>query len=468
MLERAHLAGLLAFGLFLGLFEGPAEIACGFSLLTFFLTRRLHGATFSAIELGLLVWPISGSFGAPGREHALVLDRRSRYRRVPVTNPAPPSPSGTDGPLEVPLVDLAELWADDRVELDRRILEIIDRAAFVGGPSVQGFERAFAEYLGVSDCVGVASGTDALELALRSCGLAPEAEVLVPAFTFVATVEAVRLAGARPRLVDVSAETGLIDLEDAEAALTERTRAIVPVHLYGQMAPMPRLMALAKHRGLRLIEDAAQAHGARQGGAGAGSVGDLAAFSFYPTKNLGGIGDGGAIVTRDLELAARARLLANHGRTEDGTHALSGRNSRLDALQAVALALRLQRLDTENELRRHAARRYAELLGDLGGLGLPAVMEPSAHVFHLYVVRTEARDALAAHLRRHRIGHAVHYRSPIHLMPAHRDLGYEEGAFPRAEQLAREVLALPMHPRIRPEQQEHVASIIRAFWGAGT
>ena len=367
----------------------------------------------------------------------------------------------------IPLVDLPGLLESDRAALDLRISEILDGATFIGGPTVRAFEAAFARYLGASACLGVASGTDALELAFRTLGLGRDDEVLVPAFTFVATVEAVRLCGAKPRLVDVSLETGLLDPEAARRAVSPNTRALVPVHLYGQMAPMGALLQLARDRDLRVVEDAAQAHGARQGGAQAGTLGELGAFSFYPTKNLGGLGDGGALVTSDPELASRSRLLANHGRTEGGVHVFSGRNSRLDALQAAALEIRLLRLDAENERRRQVALRYDELLGDIRGLHRPVWLEPSAHVFHLYVVRSEARDALAAHLEQHRIGSAVHYRSPVHLMPAHQDLGYAAGDFPRAERLADEVLALPMHPGLRPEQQERVASVISAFYAAG-
>lgn len=367
-------------------------------------------------------------------------------------------------PPLIPLVDLAGPIQALRPELERRISALIERGEFVGGAAVSVFESAFAAYLGTPHCVGVASGTDALTLALRAAGVGPGDEVIVPAFSFVATAEAVLLAGAVPRFVDVEIDTALLSLGAVQAALSHRSRAVIAVHLYGRMMELEPLVTWCRDHGLRLVEDAAQAHGARRSGRAAGTVGDLGAFSFYPTKNLGGLGDGGAVVSADPGYARAVRLLANHGRNEEGRHERAGTNSRLDAIQAVALELRLQGLDVDNERRRQVALRYTDALADLPRLVLPVATGHESHVHHLFVVRTPERDLLAEHLGRAGIGTGVYYREPLHLMPAFRDLGYQAGAFPAAEQLAREVLALPMHPTLSRESQDRVIDAVRGFF----
>lgn len=367
-------------------------------------------------------------------------------------------------PLDIPLVDLAGSLRALRPELERGIAAVLDRAELVGGTSVAGFESEFAAYLGAPLSVGVASGTDALTLALRAVGVGPGDEVIVPAFGFVATAEAVLLAGATPRFADVDLGTALLSLDAARAARSERCRALIAVHLYGRMMALEPLTAWCRDHQLTLIEDAAQAHGARRAGRAAGTVAALGAFSFYPTKNLGGLGDGGAVVTGDPALARAVRLLANHGRNELGLHERAGTNSRLDAIQAVALQLRLRRLDADNERRRGLAARYRQALADLPELVLPEDAEPGSHVYHLFVVRTAERDALAEHLRRAGIGSGVYYRAPLHLLPAFRDLGYRRGQCPAAERLAGEGLALPLYPSLSHSQQDRVIDAVRAFF----
>lgn len=365
---------------------------------------------------------------------------------------------------DIPLVDLTGPLRALRPDLERAISALLERGEFVGGAEVAAFESDFSVYLGTPRCVGVGSGTDALTLALRAIGVGPGDEVIVPAFGFVATAEAVLLAGATPRFADVDLATALLSLQSAEAARREGTRAVIAVHLYGRMMELEPMAGWCRDHDLRLVEDAAQAHGARLAGRAAGTVGALGAFSFYPTKNLGGLGDGGAVVTADPALARAVRLLANHGRNEEGRHERAGTNSRLDALQAVALRLRLGRLDADNERRRALAARYREGLVDLSELLLPEVAEPGSHVLHLFVVRTAARDALAEHLRRAGIGSGVYYREPLHLLPAFRDLGYRTGECPAAEQLAREVLALPIYPSLAHEAQDRVIEVVRGFF----
>jgi dTDP-3-amino-3,4,6-trideoxy-alpha-D-glucose transaminase len=368
----------------------------------------------------------------------------------------------------VPFLDLAAVHAPLREILLAEIGGIIDANAFINGPQVGEFEASFAAYCGTAHCVGVASGLDALRLALIAGGLDDGDEVLVPANTFIATFEAIGQAGGLPVPVDVSEEDCNIDVAAAVAAVTERTRFIMPVHLYGQLADMRGLTELAARRGLLIIEDACQAHGAERDGLRSGTGGLAGAFSFYPGKNLGAFGDAGALVTDDQELAARVRALREHGQKAKYEHEVEGWTARLDTIQALVLLFKLPLLDGWNEERRRAAHFYTERLSDVGDLGLPSVAPgPNSPVWHLYVVRTAAPTELADFLRERGIGTGRHYPEPPHLSAAYRSLGYPEGTFPVSEALARESLSLPIFPGIGEEQLEAVVEAIEAYFARG-
>jgi len=370
----------------------------------------------------------------------------------------------TEPGVNVPFLDLAPMHAPLKEQLLAEIGELLDTGAFTNGPGVAAFESAFAEYCGTDQCVGVASGLDALRLGLLATGLEPGAEVVVPAATFVATLEAVTQAGGVPVVVDVSESDYCLDPEAAAAAIGPNTHSLMPVHLYGQMADMHAITALAAERGIVVLEDACQAHGATRDGVTAGACGDAAAFSFYPGKNLGAVGDAGALVTNDADTAALVRSLREHGQTAKYVHAHEGWTARLDTIQALVLAQKLPLLDGWNEERRAAARRYDKLLQGVGDLVLPSVPPGSSPVWHLYVVRTADPEGLATFLRERGVGTGRHYPDPVHLTDAYSCLGYRAGAFPVAEQLARECLSLPIFPGIEPEQLAWVAESIRAFF----
>ncbi len=359
----------------------------------------------------------------------------------------------------IPLVDLAAVRAELGDELEQALTRVIDSETFIGGEEVSAFEREFAAYLGARHVVGVANGTDALELALRAIDIGGGEEVLVPAFTFIATAEAVVAAGARPRFVDVDPITGLIDMESCRRRLTRSTRAIVPVHLYGRMVEMNALTSFAMEHGLNVVEDSAQAHGARQAGTPAGTLGRVGTFSFYPGKNLGAFGDAGAIATDDDEVADRIRLLRDHGRRARDDHVLVGRNSRLDALQAAVLRVKLPRLDSWNEARRRVAATYVD--------SLPAEVLPraddlgSGDVHHVFPVFLSNRDELAAHLRAKGISTRVHYRRTLPSTGAFRELA---DRCPAAEELAATELSLPIHPHLGDRQQAQISAAVNEFF----
>lgn len=360
----------------------------------------------------------------------------------------------------VPFVDLAAQHAEVSAEVAAGFAEVFATTAFVGGPPVAAFEAEFARYTGVAHCVGVGNGTDAIELALRAVGVGPGDECVLPANTFVATAEAVARAGARPVLVDCREDTYLMDTDALAEALTARTRVILPVHLYGQTVPAERLLPLARQAGAVIVEDAAQAQGASRNGVRAGALGQIAATSFYPGKNLGAYGDGGAVLTDDASLADRMRLLRSHGEPRKYDHAVLGFNSRLDTIQAVVLSAKLRRLESWNAARRAAAARYHELLSELDGVVLPVTETGNEHAWHLYVVRVPERDLVAKALREAGIGVGIHYPTPVHLTGAFASLGYSAGAFPVAERVAGEILSLPMHPHLTAEAQERVAGVL--------
>jgi dTDP-3-amino-3,4,6-trideoxy-alpha-D-glucose transaminase len=364
----------------------------------------------------------------------------------------------TRGP-RIPRVDLNAQHDALRDGLDQAIKRVMASGWFVLGPEVEAFEKEFAAYCGAAHCVTVGSGTDALRLALTACDLRHGDEVVTVSHTAPATVFAIELTGATPVLVDVDPDTHTIDPARAAEALGPRTRAIVPVNIYGRCADLGALTRLAEEHGLWLIEDCAQAHGARHGAARAGTIGHLGCFSFYPTKNLGALGDGGAVVTGDAELAAKVRLLRDYGRGARDRHEIVAGNSRLDELQAAILRVKLGHLDAWNAARRSRAAAYSELLEDVE-IRLPPADESGEHVYHLYVVSTPGRDELAAHLRAHGVGSGVHYAVPVHLQPA-----YAERQGPSSlevtERAAREVLSLPMYPELRAGDVERVADLVR-------
>jgi dTDP-4-amino-4,6-dideoxygalactose transaminase len=367
----------------------------------------------------------------------------------------------------VPFFDLAAAHRSLRATLLEEIGELIDSGAFTNGPQVASFEAAFAAYCGRAYCVGVGSGLDALRLALLGAGIEPGAEVIVPAATFVATFEAVTQAGATPVVVDVSETDYGLDPDAAAAAAGSRTFAILPVHLYGQLADVGALSAVAKRAGCMLLEDACQAHGAQRAGIRAGAAGDAAAFSFYPAKNLGAFGDAGALVTDDPELARTVRALREHGQHAKYEHALQGYTARLDTLQALVLAHKLPLLDGWNEERRRAAAFYCEALAGVGDLRLPPVPEGSEPAWHLFVVRTRRAAELAEQLAACGIGSGRHYPQPPHLARAYAALGHRPGDFPVAEGLARECLSLPLFPGMAPEQLLSVVTAVDEFFSGG-
>ncbi len=370
---------------------------------------------------------------------------------------------------EIPLVDLAAQHAVIADEVAQGWQQVLARTAFIGGPPVAVFEREFAAFTGVTDCVAVANGTDAIELALRAGGIGPDDEVILPANSFIATAEAVWRTGAIPVLVDCADDdTYLMDMAAACAAVTPRTRAFIPVHLYGQVAPVEQLAGLAASIGALIIEDAAQAHGATRNGKVAGSLGDAAATSFYPGKNLGAYGDAGAVLTSRPELAGLIRLVREHGSPRKYVHEVVGVNSRLDTLQAVVLSAKLRRLAAWNEARRQAAARYDAALAELGGVTRPRTLDGNTHIWHLYVVRVPERDRVLADLHAAGIGAGIHYPTPIHRTRAFASLGSHSAAgngFPVAERTAPELLSLPIYSEITPAQQERVVEVLAKSLG---
>lgn len=359
----------------------------------------------------------------------------------------------------VPLVDLGLQHRRVADDVAAGFARVLADTAFVLGPEVERFEAAFAAYCQVPHCVGVANGTDAVELALRALGIGRGDEVVVPANTFVATAGAVLRAGAELVLADCD-EDFLLSSAAVQEALSGRTRAVVPVHLFGQAAPVQEIRA-ALPAGVSVVEDAAQAQGARRHGRAVGSLGDAAATSFYPGKNLGAYGDAGAVLTSSAETAESLRALRNHGGTRKYEHDVVGVNSRLDAVQAAVLNAKLPHLDAWNGERVQAARRYEELLVDLSEVQLPRTLQGNEHVWHLFVVRVPRRDAVLAEITRRGIGAGVHYPTPVHLLPAFAHLGLGAGSFPVAERASREILSLPLFPGITVEQQERVSDALR-------
>jgi dTDP-4-amino-4,6-dideoxygalactose transaminase len=364
--------------------------------------------------------------------------------------------------MGIPLVDLKAQYAQLKPEVDAAIQRVLDNTSFILGQEVSNFEQAFANYIGVTGAVGIASGTAALHLSLLACGVGPGDEVITTAHTFFATAEMISHTGARPIFVDIDPRTYNLDPNRVEAAITPRTRAIVPVHLYGQPAQMDSLLEIAQRHNLWLIEDAAQAHGATFKGRHCGAWGHLACFSFYPGKNLGAYGDGGMVTGADETLLAKVRLWRNHGRTQKYEHEEIGWGERLDALQAAILGVKLNYLEQWTEARRNHAAVYNQLLEQTEVLR--PYEEPQArHVYHLYVIRTARRDEMLTFLKRRGIEAGVHYPIPLHRQPAYLKQGYSNTHLPVTEAAAAEVLSLPLYPELTRQQIEVVVAAIKEF-----
>jgi len=365
-------------------------------------------------------------------------------------------------PMTIPFVDLKAQYESIKAEIDAAIRSVIEETSFIGGPQVKAFEEAFAQYCGVNHCVGVANGTDAIFLALKALGIGAGDEVITVANTFVATSEAIKMAGAQVVFVDINPRTLNIDVDRIEDKVTSRTKAIVPVHLYGQPADMTAIRTIADRHGLRVVGDAAQAHGALYGGQPIAQLADITCFSFYPGKNLGAYGDAGALVTNNAEWATTARMLANHGRTKKYDHDFEGVNSRLDGLQAAVLNVKLRHLEDWIERRRRNAYLYNDALAGTNVV-TPKEIEGVRAVYHLYVVRVPGgrRDALQQHLQNAGISTGIHYPIALPYLNAYRHLGHPESDFPEALRASAEILSLPMFPELTEEHLEYVADKIR-------
>jgi dTDP-4-amino-4,6-dideoxygalactose transaminase len=363
----------------------------------------------------------------------------------------------------IPFVDLKAQYRSIKAEIDEAVLRVLESSQFILGPEVAAFEAEFAAYSGAKLGIGVNSGTSALHLALLAAGVGPGDEVITTPFTFVASVAAIRYVGARPVFVDIDPRTYTINPGGIEAVITERTKAILPVHLYGQPADMDPILEIARRRNLVVIEDAAQAHGAEYKGRRCGSLGDMACFSFYPSKNLGACGEGGMVVTNNTEYARTIRMLRDWGAEKRYHHQLKGYNYRLEGIQGAVLRVKLRHLDEWTAARRSVAARYTKLLSE-AQLGTPLLtpteMPYARHVFHVYAIMTPQRDHLAAELAAQGIQSAIFYPIPIYELPAHADLGYVRGDFPVTERATAQELSLPIFPELQPDQVEQIAGIV--------
>jgi dTDP-4-amino-4,6-dideoxygalactose transaminase len=369
--------------------------------------------------------------------------------------------------IKVPFLDLSAHHAPLRAEFDRAIAEVIDSGAFAGGPFVEKFEADFSAYTNSLFAIGLGSGTEALWLALLASGIGKDDEVITVPTTFMATAEAISFCGARPVFVDISDHTYTMDPAGLEGALSSRTKAIIPVHLFGQPADMDPILEFARKHDLIVIEDAAQAHGAEYKGRKVGTLGDAGCFSFYPGKNLGAFGEGGAVVTDNIELQEKIRVLRDHGQTRKYHHTMIGWNCRMDGIQAAVLRVKLQHLDTGNSLRRAHALQYNQALAGLEEVVRPFEASFARHVYHVYAIRTQERDEVIAFLGDKGIQCGVHYPVPIHLQKAYEGLGYGVGDFPNSERTALEFASLPMFPELTEEQIELVSLSLREIIAAG-
>jgi dTDP-4-amino-4,6-dideoxygalactose transaminase len=361
--------------------------------------------------------------------------------------------------IKVPYLDLKAQYRSIKPEIDQAIARVLDSCQFVLGPEVADFEREFAAYSGTSECIAMNSGTSALHLALLAAGIGPGDEVVTVPFTFVASVATILYAGAKPVLVDIEPRTFNMNPAALEAAISPRTKAIVPVHLYGHPADMDPILEVARKHNLVVIEDAAQAHGAKYKGRSAGSIGDIACFSFYPAKNLGAYGEGGAVTTSNPEYARTIRMLRDWGQDHKYHHLLHGYNYRMEGFQGAILRVKLRHLESWTETRRAIVKTYNERLAG-ADVVRPTEMPWARHVYHLYTLRADNRDALHAALLNQGIQTGIHYSTPVHLQPAYAALGYGPGSFPESEKAAREVLSLPLYPELSDSQIEDVAKAV--------
>ena len=366
--------------------------------------------------------------------------------------------------MNIEFVDLKRQYQPLREEIMSGIEQVLAGMNLFLGENVHRLEEEFAAYCGAPHAIGVGSGTDALHLALRAVGIGPGDEVITVSNTFFATVEAIALCGARPVFVDIDPATYTMDASRVEAAVTPRTKAIVPVHLYGQPVDMDPIIAISRKYGLSVVEDACQAHGAEYKGVRTGSLGDAAAFSFYYSKNLGAYGEGGMVVTKDPEIATSVQMLRNHGAKERYRHALLGVNARLDEIQAAALRVKLPHLDRWNAARRTRAEEYSRHLADLEDVVTPVSQSYAKHVFHLYVIRTRDREGLQKWLKSHGVSTGVHYPVPVHLQEACADFGYSPGSLPETEAAAQEILSLPMFAELTIDEVAYVCQTIRDYF----
>jgi dTDP-4-amino-4,6-dideoxygalactose transaminase len=364
--------------------------------------------------------------------------------------------------MTVPLVNLTRQYRKIKTEIDEAVLRVLDSGRYILGEEVKGFESELAEYLGVKHAVGVASGTDALLLSLRAIGLEPDDEVIVPAFTFVSPAEVVALLGGKVVFVDVDRESFNMDVSKVEPAITGKTKAVIPVHLYGQSSDVDEVVEVLGNREVYVIEDGAQSVGATYRGKRVSSRRHLGAVSFFPTKNLGCCGDGGAVLTNDDQLAEKLRAVRAHGSSRKYEHSSLGTNSRLDALQAAILRVKLKHLDEWNEKRREIAKTYSRQLSGL--VQTPSVFEDREHIYHQYTIRVKERQGLKAHLADRGVSTAVHYPKPLHLQPAFAYLGHEKGDFPVSESLSEEVLCLPIYPELEKEEVEAVVNGVKSYF----
>ncbi|MEO8615310.1 MAG: DegT/DnrJ/EryC1/StrS family aminotransferase [Luteolibacter sp.] len=362
--------------------------------------------------------------------------------------------------MRVPFTDLKSHHAPIKEELSRAFREVIESGEFAGGPFVEKFEADFANYCGTKYAVGVGTGTDALWLTMAAMGIGPGDEVITVPMSFIATAEAISFTGAKPVFVDIDPKTYTMDPEMLGKAISRKTRAIVPVHLFGQSADMDPIIRFAKEHGLKVIEDAAQSHGAEYGGRKVGSIGHAGCFSFYPGKNLGAIGEAGMVVTDDEELAGRINLLKDHGQPRKYHHSVIGWNSRMDAIQGAALSIKLRYLDNGNQIRQNIAMRYDQSLAVLDDLIVPLRGDKRTHVFHVYAIQIRNRSRLTTTFNKNGIGYGMHYPVPIHLQPAYRFLGHQRGAFPVSEQCAETFVSLPIYPELDSTQVDIVVGAV--------
>jgi dTDP-4-amino-4,6-dideoxygalactose transaminase len=362
--------------------------------------------------------------------------------------------------VKVPFLDLKMQYQSLRIEINQALQAVMENTAFAGGPFVSQFEKEFAEFCGSEHAIGVGSGTDALWLSLLALGVGEGDEVITVPDTFIATAEAISFCGAKPVFVDVDEKTFNMDPSFIEAAITPKTKAIIPVHLFGQMADMDPIADIARNHGLHIIEDACQAHGASYKGHNAGTMGSMGCFSFYPGKNLGAYGEAGAVVTNNADLAERIRVFRDHGQAKKYYHNLIGWNARMDGFQGAVLSVKLKRLNAWNEARRKNALLYNTLLAGIKGIILPCEADYSKHVYHIYAIRVQNRDDFISELGQKEINCGIHYPIPLHLQGAYAFLGYKKDSFPIAERCAGEFVSLPMFPELTEEQIKYISDAI--------